>query len=131
MYVIIFYLIKEVWVAWNHHTSSLLQIKQLIFWHFVPQMCTQPNWLCHQFIITKQNMKIFSPKMIMAPIIHKKSCNSFKIWQCDWKHSNTHVMMSLFFWFEILHKCEKYIWKKEYLITFFLGTKKVIRFAKS
>jgi hypothetical protein len=40
------------------------------------------------------------------------------MWQCDWKHSNTHVMTS-FFWFEIFNKCEKYIWKKNIWTLFF------------
>jgi hypothetical protein len=36
-----------------------------------PRMCTQPNWLHHQSITTQLNMKILSPKMVMAPIVHK------------------------------------------------------------
>ncbi len=49
--------------------------------------------------LTKLNMKLLSSKMIMALIIPflKNSYNSFKLWQCDWKHSNTHVVTSVFF----------------------------------
>jgi hypothetical protein len=37
------------------------------------------------------------PKCLRKPIICKKSWSSFKMWQCDWKHSNTHVMIGLCF----------------------------------
>ncbi len=50
------------------------------------------------------------------------------MWQCDWKHSNTHVMTSFFFGSEIFNKCEKCIWKENIWTLFF--KKKIIRFEK-
>ncbi len=102
-------------VVKNSHSSF-----DILFSLLVPRMCTQPNWLCHQSITTKLNMKILFPKMVMAPIIHKKLCNFFKMWQCDWNHSNTHAMKSFFFFFFfffffgvlIFLKCLKKVWKE-------------------
>jgi hypothetical protein len=73
-------------------------------------------------------MKLLSPKMIMVPIICKKSYNYLQ-WQCDWKHSNTLVMMSLFFFglkicTNVKSKYEKGIFDH------FFYEKKVIKFAK-
>jgi hypothetical protein len=51
--------------------------------------------------------------MVIAPIICKNSCHSLKIWQCDWKHSNTHVITKKI-WFENLEKCEKKIVKEKF-----------------
>jgi len=56
-------------------------------------MCTQPQAIK----LTKLNMELLSLKMVIAPIIHKNSCNSFDMCQCDWKDWNKHVMMSVFF----------------------------------
>ncbi len=71
-------------VVKNSHSSF-----DILFSLSPPQMCTQPNWLCHQSITTKVNIKIFFPKTVIAPIICKNLCNSFEMWQFYWKHSNT------------------------------------------
>jgi hypothetical protein len=85
----------------RHHFITLLQQKIASKVCSVHLLCHLLNWalkgLCHQSITTKLNMKILSSKMVMAPIVQKKSCNSFKMWQCDWNHSNTHVMTRLLF----------------------------------
>jgi len=73
-------------------------------------------------------MKLPYPKMVKAPMIHKESCNYFKMWQCDWKHSNTHAMMSFFFFFfGKICTIVKNKMNGEYLITFY---NKKIRFPK-
>jgi len=62
--------------------------------------------------------------MIAALIVPKNSCNSFKMWQYDWKHSNTHIVtMSLsffffFFWVWNFGQMWKINLKRKYLITF-------------
>jgi hypothetical protein len=56
-------------------------------------MCTQPQAIK----LTKLKMKLLSLKMVIAPIIHKNSCNSFELCQCDWKDWNKLVMTSVFF----------------------------------
>ncbi len=78
-----------------------------IFWYFVfsatssnvhPAQLTLSPTYNHQ---TKYE-NIFFKKWLWPPIIIcKNSCNSFKMWQCDWKYSNTHVMTSLFFWLKV------------------------------
>jgi hypothetical protein len=74
-----------------------------------------PKWLCHLSIIHKSKSETIFSKAGYATHHTENSCNSFKMWQCDWKHSNTHVMTSLLllllllFWFEILSKYEKEI----------------------
>jgi hypothetical protein len=40
-------------------------------------------------------MKLPSPKKV-TKALHKYSCNVFKMWQCDLKHSNTHHDESFF-----------------------------------
>jgi hypothetical protein len=75
-------------------------------------------------------MKLVSPPMVTAHI--KNSCNSLKMWQCDWKHSDTHVRRSLLF-FSGLRFCtnmnNKY--EKGIFYHFFLWEKKVNRFTKN
>jgi hypothetical protein len=78
-----------------------------IFWSFVfsatssnvhPAQLTLSPIYNHQ---TKYE-NFFFKKWLWPPIIIcKNSCNSFKMWQCDWKYSNTHVMTSLFFWLKV------------------------------
>jgi hypothetical protein len=76
-----------IWL-WKIHTH-------LLTFCFLYHLITcAPSWT--NFVTTKLNMKILAPKMVMAPIISNNLHNSFKMWQCDWKHSNTHVMKNLF-----------------------------------
>ncbi len=84
---------------------------------------------CCQSITTKLNMKIFFLKMIMAPIIHKNSCNSFKMWQCE--NIQIQILWWVFFFLglkfcpNVKNKYEKRIFDH----CFFY--KKFIRFAKN
>ncbi len=80
----------------------LFEKEKQIHIHWTPN----PMWLCHQSITYKIKYKTTFSKNGWCTHHTKKSCNSFKMWwQCDWKHSNMHVMMSLF-GFKILHKCK-------------------------
>jgi hypothetical protein len=75
-------------------------------------------------------MKLFSPKILMALIICENSCNSFKMWQCDWKHSNAHVTMSLFsFGLKFCTNLKKNECKEN--LNHFLFEKKIINFVKN
>jgi hypothetical protein len=95
-----------------------------IYLYHLLKCAPNPKWLCHQSI--SHNMKLFFPNMVMAPIIPKNSCNSFKVWQCGWKHSNTHVITSFFFFFFFWVWKFSQMWiinmKRDYLI--FLGGRK-------
>ncbi len=71
--------------------------------HHLLKCAPSLKWLCHQSITHKLNMKL--PKWLKTPIICKKSWIFFKMWQCDWKHSNTHVMIGLCF----------FIWNVEHI----------------
>jgi hypothetical protein len=90
-----------------------------------PQMCTQPNWLCHQSIITKLNMKILSPKIVMAPII---STNWYVTMLLKTFKYTCHDESFFLVWnFAQMWKINM---KRKYLVTFFFE-EKVIRFAKN
>jgi hypothetical protein len=65
---------------------------------------------------------IVQREWLSCPNFHLCTCYNFLLappctagilcWECDWYHSNTHVMTNLFFSFEILYKCVKKIWKE-------------------
>jgi len=78
---------SQFWL-WKIHTHLLT------FCFLYHLLTCAPSWT--NFVTTKLDMKILSPIMVMAPIISKNLHNSFKMWQCDWKHSNTHFTKSLF-----------------------------------
>jgi hypothetical protein len=109
-------------VVKNSHSSfdSLFSLPPL-------HMCSQHNWLCHH---KTNNENIFFKNGYCTHHMQKNVCNSFKMWQCDSKHSNTHVMKSLVFFLFFLglifctnvkNKCEKKIfghflfWRKKSL----------------
>jgi len=74
-------------------------------------------------------MKLPSPKKV-TKALHKYSCNVFKMWQCDLKHSNTHHDESFFvvglkFCANVGKKNEK---RKK---IDFIFEKKIIKFSKN
>ncbi len=114
-------------VVKNSHSSS-----DIWFLCHLLKCAPQPNWLCHQSITTRLNIKTLSPKMVMALIICKNLCNSFKMWQFYWKHSNTHAMTSpfFFFWDWNFAQVWKINMKREFFWSLFFLEKKVIWSAK-
>jgi len=94
------------------------------------QMCIHLNWLCHQSITTKPNLKRLSPKIVMAPIIHKKICNIFQNVTIVTINIQIHMPCRVFFFlFENLHKCEKK-YEKRIFGHFFFGRKKSLDLQK-
>jgi hypothetical protein len=87
------------------------------------------NWLCHQSITHKTKYETnFSKTNLVHPTYIKNSCNSFKMWQCDWKHPNIHVTTSLFLLWNFAQMW-KINMKREYSITSFFE-KKITRFVE-
>jgi hypothetical protein len=82
-------------------------------------MCTQPQAVK----LTKLKMKLLSLKMVIAPIIHKNSCNSFEMCQCDWKDWTKRVMMSVFFGLKFCTNVKNKYEKRILDIYFFLRKK--------
>jgi hypothetical protein len=114
----------------SSHIISITD-KPLIFWHFVPQMCTQPNWLCHQSIITKQNKtrKYFLQNWLWHPSYTKIHVILLK---CDNVIENIQIHMSWWVSFFGLKFCinVKNIYEKGIFNHIFLGTKKSLDLQK-
>jgi hypothetical protein len=109
-----------------------------ILWHFVFFLLPLQLYRHHGITLSATltyntnkiiiiNTKLPSPKMVKVFILHKNSCNSLKMWQCETKHSNLPVMTSFVFWCENLHNYEKLVF--HHILQFF--KEKVTRLKKN
>jgi hypothetical protein len=105
-----FYLFKYI-TNDRPHLDLVVERFWFIFWPFC--------FLCCLLKLTKLKMKLLSLKMVVAPIIHKTSCNSFERCQCDWKDWKYTCDDEVFFLVWNFAQTWKITMKREYLIWFF------------
>jgi len=121
----VFWLLETRWDYLSKFGCERIQIHLLTFCFFYHlfKCAPTPNDFVTNPKPTKLNMKPLYPNIIKAFIIHKISCNFFKMWQCDWKHSNTIVTTNLFSLFWKFAQMWKINMRKEHLIIYIFWEK--------